>query len=185
MNDREKIKRIIEALLMSSSVPLSIEKIKKSFEDWERPETTLIQSSIESLMDDYQNSSIELKLLASGYVFQSKPEYSPWINRLQFEKPSKYSKALIETLAIIAYKQPVTRADIEEIRGVAVNSQVMKTLQERDWIKIAGHRDVAGKPAVYVTTKAFLNYFNLTSISELPDISEFTSNKKSVELNEQ
>ena len=113
---------------------------------------------------------MELVELASGYQLQTKAQYGIWVSRLQIEKPVKYSRALLETLAIIAYKQPVTRADIEEVRGVAVNSQIIKTLLEREWIRIAGYKDVAGKPAVYTTTKEFLNYFNLHYLHELPSL---------------
>ena len=115
---------------------------------------------------------MELIEVASGYQLQTKAQYALWISRLQMEKPTKYSRALLETLAIIAYKQPVTRADIEEIRGVAVNTQIIKTLIEREWIRIAGYKDVAGKPAVYTTTKEFLNYFNLHYLHELPSLPE-------------
>jgi len=111
---------------------------------------------------------LQLVQVAGGYLIQTKKEYSQWVSRMQLEKPQKYSKAFLETLAIIAYKQPVTRGDIEEIRGVAVNSQIMKTLMEREWIRVAGYKDVPGKPAVYTTTKEFLNYFNLKHLSELP-----------------
>lgn len=171
MNDSE-LKRIIEALLMSSSTPLSIEQLMQAFEAEEKPSIERLQYILSLLSEDYKSSAVELKCLASGYIFQTKAVYSPWIARMQAEKPSKYSRVLLETLAIIAYKQPVTRADIEDIRGVAVNSQIMKTLLERQWIKIAGHRDAPGKPAIYITTKTFLDYFNLKSLDELPALDE-------------
>ena len=131
-----------------------------------------LKAALTALATDYEHRAVELKCLASGYCFQTKSKYKEWITRLLVEKPTKYSRALLETLAIIAYKQPVTRADIEEIRGVAVSSPIIKTLLEREWIRIAGYKDLPGKPAVYVTAKAFLNYFNLKSLDELPELIE-------------
>lgn len=165
-----ELKWIVEALLLSSDRPVPIEKITALFDEWQKPTQEQMMAVFETLKKEYQERSFELVQLASGYVIRTKKNYSTWISRLQLEKPIKYSKALLETLAIIAYKQPVTRADIEELRGVAVNSQIMKTLLEREWIRIAGHKDVAGKPAVYTTTKEFLNYFNLKHLNELPPI---------------
>lgn len=155
---------------MSAAEPLSLEQIQSVFEEWERPSRDSLKLTLDELAADYENRGIELKNLASGYTLQTRVRYSPWVSRLYAEKPAKYSRALLETLAIIAYRQPVTRADIEDIRGVAVSSPMLKTLIEREWIRIAGHRDVPGKPAVYVTTKTFLDYFNLTSLNELPDL---------------
>ncbi|KTD17096.1 SMC-Scp complex subunit ScpB [Legionella jordanis] len=169
-----ELKRIIEALLMHSNEPLSLEQLQAVFDDWEKPDVEQLKQALLELEKEYEDSAIELKLISSGYRFQTKVKYSGWINRLYVEKPAKYSRALLETLAIIAYRQPVTRADIEDLRGVAVSSSMIKTLLEREWIKIAGHRDVPGKPAVYVTTKAFLNYFNLQSLNELPALHEIT-----------
>lgn len=168
--DEQELKNIIEALLLSTNDPVSLDKLQEVFDEWQRPERSLIQEVIERLKVDYSSRGIELIQVASGYQVQTKSAYSNWVARLQIEKPVKYSRALLETLAIIAYKQPVTRADIEEIRGVAVNSQIMKTLMEREWIRIAGHKDVPGKPAVYTTTKEFLNYFSLNYLSELPSL---------------
>ena len=159
--DNLELKNIIEALLLSSREPINIDKILGVFDDWQRPSLEKIQDSIQVLQTEYKLRPRELIVVASGYQLQTKAQYALWISRLQMEKPTKYSRALLETLAIIAYKQPVTRADIEEIRGVAVNTQIIKTLIEREWIRIAGYKDVAGKPAVYTTTKEFLNYFNL------------------------
>lgn len=191
--DDSELKNIIEALLMSSSSPLPLEQLMQAFEAAEKPSAERLKHILSSLREDYQSSAVELKLLAGGYVFQTKAVYSPWIARMQAEKPAKYSRALLETLAIVAYKQPVTRADIEDIRGVTVHSQMMKTLLEREWIKIAGHRDVPGKPAVYITTTAFLDHFNLKNLGELPELDKvndfFTSQikltEKGVQLNEQ
>lgn len=157
---------------MSASQPLSLDKLAAAFEDWQRPAETEIEEALQALRDDYSQRAIELKLLASGYQIKTRAEFGPWVASLQLEKPTRYSRAFLETLAIIAYKQPVTRADIEELRGVAVNSQIIKGLLEREWIRVAGYRDVPGKPAVYVTTKAFLDYFNLTNLSQLPNLAE-------------
>lgn len=170
--DELELKNIIEALLLSSNEPITIEKIGEVFDEWQRPSNEELKKTLDHLMSDYQTRSFELVKLAKGYQLQTKAQYSTWVSRLQIEKPAKYSRALLETLAIIAYKQPVTRADIEELRGVAVNSQIMKTLMEREWIRIAGHKDVPGKPAVYTTTKEFLNYFNLNYLNQLPSLPE-------------
>jgi len=167
MDDNE-LKLIIEALLMSAEAPLTLEQLTDVFDDWEKPDRKQLEKALAQLITDYDNRAIELKLLAGGYRFQTKAKYGLWISRLQADKPAKYSRALLETLAIIAYRQPVTRADIEDIRGVTVSSTILKTLLEREWIKVGGHRDVPGKPAVYVTTKRFLDYFNLTTVHELP-----------------
>lgn len=163
---------ILEALLLSSDVPLSLEKMQAVFEEGQRPTTETLKKVLDQLRATYVARSFELVEVASGYRVQTKAEYAPWIACLHTEKPAKYSRALLETLAIIAYKQPVTRADIEEIRGVAVSSQMIKTLMEREWIRIAGYKEVAGKPAVFVTAKAFLNYFNMASLKELPTLKE-------------
>lgn len=170
--DEQELKKIIEALLLSSTEPLSVEKLLEVFDEWQRPSPEQIKNSISELKADYSERAFELIEVASGYKVQTKSAYSEWVARLQIEKPAKYSRALLETLAIIAYKQPVTRGDIEEIRGVAVNSQIMKTLMEREWIRIAGYKDVPGKPAVFTTTKEFLNYFNLNYLNELPSLPE-------------
>lgn len=169
MNEFE-LKNIIEALLMSSGEPLTLNRMLAIFDDWQKPTTEQLKSIINELDVEYQSKGIELKLLASGYVLQTKKSLSHWVSRLMPEKATKYSSAFLEVLAIIAYKQPVTRAEIEEIRGVAVSSAMLKTLIEHEWISIAGNRDVIGKPAVYITTKEFLDHFNLASISDLPPL---------------
>lgn len=155
---------------MSSEKPLSIEQIISVFDDWQKPDRQCLNRIFKALDADYEHRAIELKQLASGYIIQTREKFGIFISRLQTERSGRYTRALLETLAIIAYRQPVTRADIEDIRGVAVSASILKTLQEREWIKIAGHRDVPGKPAVYVTTKAFLDYFNLTTINQLPPL---------------
>lgn len=166
--DKRFLKNTIEALLMSSDDPLTPASIIEIFDSLEKPSLADVQSTIDELIKDYADRGVELKLFASGYAFQTQSRYSTWISRLWTEKPVKYSGALLETLAIIAYRQPVTRADIEEIRGVASSSHIIKTMIERGWIRVAGHRDVPGKPAVYTTTKGFLDYFNLSSLKDLP-----------------
>ncbi|KTD82250.1 SMC-Scp complex subunit ScpB [Legionella waltersii] len=170
--DNNELKNIVEALLLTSSESLTLDKIQAIFDDWQKPTLEQLNEVLLELSNDYVSRSIELIQVASGYRIQTKSMYSPWVARLQMEKPAKYSRAFLETLAIIAYKQPVTRADIEEIRGVAVNSQIIRSLMEREWIKVAGHKDVPGKPAVYATTKEFLNYFNLNCLAELPTLPE-------------
>lgn len=166
--DETNLMIILEAILMSAEAPLTIEDMQAVLDV--PPEESVMRDALKKLGESYQERAIELKLGANGYSLQTKIKYSYWINRLYAEKPVKYSRALLETLAIIAYLQPVTRADIEEIRGVAVGSPIVKTLLEREWIKIAGYRDVPGKPAVYITTKKFLDYFNLKTINELPPL---------------
>lgn len=166
--DDNDIKWIVEALLMSSGEPLTLEKIASGFEEGRLPSKAQLQRAVDALAQDYKDRSIELKQLAGGYCLQTKVRYSPWIARLLTEKPAKYSNALLEVLTIIAYKQPVTRADIEDIRGVAVSSNMIRTLLEREWVHVVGYRDVPGKPAVYATTRAFLDYFNLVSLNDLP-----------------
>jgi segregation and condensation protein B len=168
MNDLE-LKLILEALLMNSNRPIPLEKLHTLISQ-EDLSIQRLQAILRDLAQDYAHRSIDLKENAGGFCFQTRASYSAWVCRLYEEKPPKFSSALLETLAIIAYKQPVSRADIEDIRGVAVSSSMLKTLLEREWIRVAGHRDIPGKPAVYTTTKHFLDYFNLQSLNELPDI---------------
>lgn len=170
--DEVELKNIIEALLLASSEPIGLNKIIELFDEWQKPSLPQIRDIIRTLQMEYATRAMELVEVASGYRLQTKAEYGNWVSRLQIERPTKYSRALLETLAVIAYKQPVTRGDIEEIRGVSVASTIIKTLIEREWIRVAGYKDVPGKPAVYVTTKDFLNYFNLKYLHELPAIPE-------------
>ena len=177
---QEKIKNIIEAALMVSTKPLNVTRILSLFETDRtlEPERDDIRTAIEALQEDYQKRGIELAEVASGFRFQARDEYAEWVNHLFDERPPRYSRALLETLAIIAYRQPITRGEIEDIRGVSVSSTIVKTLQERDWIKVVGHRDVPGKPSLLATTKSFLDYFNLKKLSDLPaleDIKDFDS----------
>jgi segregation and condensation protein B len=166
------IKHIVEALLFAAHRPMSCKQIQQVFPELEQPELADIQTAIDAIAADYQPRPIELKLVASGYRFQVKAELSHWVARLFEEKPPKYSRALMETLAIIAYRQPVTRGDIEDIRGVSVSSSIIQTLLEREWIKVIGQKAVPGRPALYGTTKQFLDYFNLSTLTELPTLAE-------------
>lgn len=168
----EKMQTIIEAALMVAGVPLTVASLQHLFPE-EAPSTSEMKAILTTLADRYQQSGIELREVGNGYRLQAKAEFSPWLARLWEERPPRYSRAFLETLAIIAYKQPITRAEIEEIRGVTVSSNIMKTLQEREWIRVIGYREVPGKPAIYGTTKGFLDYFSLKSLVDLPTLTEF------------
>ena len=169
---RTSLKSILEALLLASREPLSLETLACVFTDEERPSNTEISKSLETLSDDYAERGLELKEVASGFRIQVREDANPWISRLWEERPQRYSRALLETLALIAYRQPITRGDIEEVRGVSVRTNIIRTLQEREWIRVVGHRDVPGKPALFGTTKVFLDYFNLASLDDLPSLAE-------------
>ena len=166
------LKSILEAALMAAGRPLSIDQMLMLFLDSEQPERDEIRAALEELQNEYADRPVELKQVASGYRIQVREQYSEWVSRLWSERPSRYSRALLETLALVAYRQPITRGEIEDIRGVSVSSSIMKTLQERDWVKVVGHRDVPGKPAMYATTRQFLDYFNLKSLDEMPTLAE-------------
>ena len=168
----EQLKQIIEAALMAAGQPLSIERMQALFEDGQQPERGDIRKVLELLRQECEGRSIELKEVASGFRYQVRQDYAPWIARLWEERPARYSRALMETLALIAYRQPITRPEIEDIRGVAVSTQIIKTLHEREWIRVVGHRDVPGKHAMYGTTHQFVDYFNLKSLDELPTLAE-------------
>lgn len=166
------IKYIVEAVLMASGKPLSVDQILKVFDEITKPESDEIRSAIESLQQDYTERGLELVQVASGWRIQVGRQMEPWVSRLTEEKPARYTRALLETLALVAYRQPVTRSEIEDIRGVSVSSSIMKTLQEREWVRIVGHRDVPGRPAMYGTTKKFLDYFDLKGLADLPTLME-------------
>jgi segregation and condensation protein B len=168
----EKMQMIIEAALMVAGEPLTLLSLQRLFPEPDQPSNADIKAILVALSERYQNSGIQLQEIASGYRLQAKAELSPWLSKLWEERAPRYSRAFLETLAIIAYKQPITRAEIEEIRGVTVSSNIMKTLQEREWIRIIGHREVPGRPAIYATTKTFLDYFNLNSLDKLPALTE-------------
>jgi segregation and condensation protein B len=167
-----KTKRIVEAILFAARRPMTAKQVQQVFPELEQPELPDILSAIDSIIEDYRFRPIELKTVASGYRFQVKQELSRWVSRLFEEKPPKYSRALLETLAIIAYKQPVTRSEIEDIRGVSVSSSIIQTLLEREWVRVVAHKEVPGRPGLYGTTKQFLDYFNIASINELPTLQE-------------
>ena len=164
------LKNTIEALLLSSDEPLSADKLYKIISNKESITKADILDSMKELEDDYENKEIEVSRVASGYRIQAKKSINDYLNIIFAEKTPRYSRALMETLSIIAYKQPVTRGDIEAIRGVSVSSSIMRTLSDRNWIKIIGYRDVPGKPAMFSTTSEFLNYFGLERLDELPDL---------------
>lgn len=162
----EDIKRVLEAVLLSADAPLGLNDLKRVFEV--ELHNDFLRRALEELRQDWQGRVAELTQTAEGWRFQTRPEFQPYVERLSPDKPAKYSRATLETLAIIAYRQPVTRGDIEEIRGVAVNSQIIRTLEERGWIEVVGHKDVPGRPALLATTKQFLGDLNLRALSELP-----------------
>ena len=172
MIDEQKLKRILEAALMAAGKPLSTQQLMDLFDLEGKPSASELRDALAELERDCADRGYELKLVASGYRYQVREELAPWVGRLWEERPQRYSRALLETLALIAYRQPITRGDIEEIRGVAVSSQIMKTLIEREWVRIVGHKDVPGRPALYATTRKFLDYFNLSNLDELPSLAE-------------
>jgi len=171
--DIAKLKNILEAVLLAADRTLTVVQLEALFElDEERPTRDEIRQALHQMADDYASRGYELKRVASGFRLQVKQEYATWVGRLWEEKPARYTRALLETMALIAYRQPITRGEIEEVRGVSVSSNIVKTLLERDWIKVLGHKDVPGKPTLYGTTKGFLDYFNLNSLDQLPTLAE-------------
>lgn len=169
----EKVQTIIEAALMIAGRPMPVVALQNLFHKDEQPTKDEVKEALAKIEERHQDSGIELKQVASGYRLQAKAELSEWLGKLYEERPARYSRAFLETLSIIAYKQPITRAEIEEIRGVTVSTNIMKTLQEREWIRLVGFKDTPGKPAIYGTTKAFLDEFNLEKLSDLPTLAEF------------
>lgn len=170
-----QVKQIIEAALMASDTALNIDRLMQLFElDDQKPTREQIKEAIEILQDECEGRGIELKRVASGYRYQTRSGVQPWVARLWQEKPPRYSRALLETLSLIVYRQPITRGEIEEVRGVSVSSHIIKTLLEREWIRVLGHKEVPGRPALYGSTKQFLDYFNLKSLNELPSLAELT-----------
>lgn len=165
-------KQIIEGLLLAAGKPLPMSKIAEVFTENERPDPEALQAAMKEIEQDCASRGFELKKVASGYRFQVKQQYSEWVGKLWDEKPQRYSRALLETISIIAYRQPITRGEIEKIRGVAVSTNIIRTLMEREWVRVVGHRDVPGRPAMYATTREFLDYFNLRSLEELPTLAE-------------
>ena len=169
------LENVIEAILFAAGRPMSIEQLAKIFEEDERPETSDINLVLERISENYAGRGIELKKVASGYRFQVRQEMAPLVSGLWSEKTPRYTRALLETLALITYRQPVTRGEIEEIRGVSVSSNIIRTLHEREWIRVVGQRDVPGRPAMYATTRHFLDYFNLQSLNDLPPLGELSN----------
>lgn len=168
-----KLKNILEAVLLGADRVLTVIHMEGLFElDEERPTRDEIRQALHEMAEDYQTRGYELKQVASGFRLQVRQEYATWVGRLWEERPARYTRALLETMALIAYRQPITRGEIEEVRGVSVSSNIVKTLLERDWIKVLGHKDVPGKPTLYGTTKEFLDYFNLKSLDQLPTLAE-------------
>jgi segregation and condensation protein B len=168
----EQLKSIIEAALLASTQPMTVQQLGDLFVEADEVTRELIARALESLAGDCDGRGVELKEVASGFRYQVRQDVHPWISRMWTERPSRYSRALLETLALIAYRQPITRPEIEQIRGVVVSSNIIKTMEEREWIRVVGYRDVPGKPALFGTTRAFLDYFNLKSLDQLPPLSE-------------
>ncbi|MDC8831732.1 SMC-Scp complex subunit ScpB [Alteromonas gilva] len=169
----EQLTQLIEAAIFVSEQPLSVDKLKNTVLADFTVSDKAIQSALKALALDYRPRGIQLVEVASGYRFQSLDSLSPWLSKLWQESSPKYSRAMLETLALIAYRQPITRGEIEQVRGVAVSSNIVKTLTEREWIKVVGHKEVPGRPALYATTKQFLDYFSLKSLSDLPNSDAF------------
>jgi segregation and condensation protein B len=167
-----KIQAITEAALLASGKPMSLDQLRDLFDESERPARQVMEHVMVLLDSSCEGRGFELKKVASGYRLQIREAYAHWVGRLFEEKPQRYSRALLETLALIAYRQPITRGEIEDIRGVTVSSNIVRTLQEREWVRVVGHRDVPGRPAMYATTRQFLDYFNLQGLDELPPLSE-------------
>ena len=170
--EAEQIKKIIEAAILVAEGPLDREAILSLFDEEDRPSKQDLGKYLEDIDAAYADRGIFLKEVASGFRFQARPELGQWVSRLWQEKPPRYSRAILETLALIAYRQPITRGEIEEIRGVSVSSHIVKSLLERNWVRVVGHRDVPGRPAMFATTKQFLDYFDLKSLEDLPPLSE-------------
>lgn len=174
-----KVKMIVEGLLLAAGRPLTLDNIALVFDEKERPDRKELKAVMHAISEECYDRGFELKEVASGYRFQVKQELSEWIAKLWEEKSPRYTRALLETLALIVYRQPITRGDIEEIRGVGVSPNIIRTLLDREWVRVVGHRDVPGRPAMFATTKRFLDYFNLKSLQELPPLSEIKDLDKS------
>jgi segregation and condensation protein B len=166
----DDVKRVLETVLLSSPLPLTLVEIKRAFAD--ELHHDLLRRALEELRSDWQDRGVELVSVAEGWRFQTRPEYQAYLDRLNPEKPPSYSRAVMETLSVIAYRQPATRGDIEEIRGVSVSSNIIRTLEDRGWIEVVGHKEVPGRPALFGTTKRFLSDLNLRALSELPTLPE-------------
>ena len=172
--DPTAIRNILEAALLAAGRPLTVDDMHKLFKWGQRPDKKLIRSALAELRELYEDRAIELKEVASGFRIQVRSEFAEYLDSLWEERAPRYSRALFETLALVAYRQPITRGEIEEVRGVAVSSNIVRTLLEREWIRVVGHRDVPGKPEMFGTTRQFLDYFNLKKLDDLPELSELT-----------
>ena len=172
LSEPRELAPLLEAFLLASGKPQSMERLFELFEEGERPEPPVFKKALAILEKSCEGRAFELKEVASGYRLQIREKFSPWVGRLWEERPQRYSRAMLETMALIAYRQPITRGEIEDVRGVAVNSNIVKTLLEREWIRIVGYREVPGRPAMFATTKAFLDHFNLQNLDDLPPLAE-------------
>ncbi|MBD9463567.1 SMC-Scp complex subunit ScpB [Pseudomonas sp. Pdm06] len=172
LTEPRELAPLLEAFLLASGKPQSMERLFELFEEGERPEPAVFKKALTLLGKSCEGRAFELKEVASGYRLQIREKFAPWVGRLWEERPQRYSRAMLETMALIAYRQPITRGEIEDVRGVAVNSHIVKTLLEREWIRVVGYRDVPGKPAMFATTKAFLDHFNLKNLDDLPPLAE-------------
>ena len=170
--ENEALKNILEAILLAAGRPLTLDQLLAVFSENERPERSQIREALGLLHADYEPRGIALVQVGGGYRIQVRETMQSWVSRLSEEKPARYSRALLETLSLIAYRQPITRGEIEDVRGVSVSTSIIKTLLEREWVHVLGHRDVPGHPAMYGTTRKFLDYFSLKSLSELPTLAE-------------
>ena len=172
LTEPRELAPLLEAFLLASGKPQSLERLYELFEEAERPEPPVFKKALQVLRKSCDGQAFELVEVASGYRLQIREKFSPWVGRLWEERPQRYSRAMLETLALIAYRQPITRGEIEDVRGVAVNTNIIKTLLEREWVRIVGYREVPGKPAMFATTKAFLDHFNLKNLDDLPPLAE-------------
>lgn len=172
LNEPRELAPLLEAFLLASGKPQTLERLYELFEEAERPEPVVFKKALEVLRKSCEGRAFELKEVASGFRLQIRDRFSPWVGRLWEERPQRYSRAMLETLALIAYRQPITRGEIEDVRGVAVNSHIVKTLLEREWIRVVGYREVPGRPAMFATTKGFLDHFNLKSLDQLPPLAD-------------
>ena len=179
------LRQILEAAILVSDKPMDVSHLEKLFDEKERPHRDEIRAALDEITTDCRDKGFELVKVSSGYRFQTKQSLSAWVSRVWEEKPKKFSRAMLETLVLIAYRQPTTRGDIESVRGVSVSSDIIRVLDERGWIRVVGHRDVPGKPELLATTKEFLDYFNLKSLDQLPSLAEikdFTDVDPALEL---
>ncbi len=170
--ESHQLKNVVEAALLAAGKPLTVEQIRELFEEYERPGVTEVREALAELVEELKGRAFELVEVAGGWRAQVKSDYAGPVSRLWQERPTRYSRALLETLALIAYRQPITRAEIEDVRGVAVNPNIIRTLSERGWIRVVGHREVPGRPELLGTTRDFLDYFGLASLDQLPSLAE-------------